>query len=136
MKGTAYLMVAGLWVFSGLAWARFHDSEAMFSWVAKWALFLGLLCLVNFYAMAQFFFSLFSLQTIEPEKRLFTLIQTSYWGSIKLASLLILGGILWRQTHLMHLPVPDQSLVIGMGTLVIVPIFGSLVKALPEFGGV
>jgi hypothetical protein len=92
-----------------------------------WMLRLAFLSLLDLLAIAKVFYYVFELQRPEAgQKRIFSVIRTSYWGAIKIACILICGTILVKGSHL-SAGIPPVGLVTGISTLVVVPLVGGLV---------
>ena len=47
------------------------------------------------------------------------MVQVFFWGTIKFVCLILLGSLIWRSRS-----VPGMTLVLGLSTLVVVPLFG------------
>ena len=86
-----------------------------------WAAGIWLLCMADLLAMAQVVSQLLQLSGAGPQStaRGPRMMQIFFWGLIKLACLGLFGVILWagRET-------PQRALLMGLGTLVVVPLVG------------
>jgi hypothetical protein len=117
-ESTPFLMVAFVWLAVGAALcARFQHPGL--SLALGWLAVLWGLCLFDLYALSRAVGALLGLASVEGEKRGALIIQASYWGMIKLACLGILGAILLRGHS-----IPALGLLMGTGTLVVVPLLG------------
>lgn len=97
-----------------------------------WMLRLSFISMLDLLAIAKVFYYLFELQRDqEPGKRIFSVIRTSYWGALKIACIVICGTILVKGSHL-PAGIPVVGLVLGISTLVIVPLLGGAVWYLTQ----
>jgi hypothetical protein len=140
METPAELPTLGLktllpFIICGLIWAfvsaalcfRYSVSADETRRALTWMLRLWLISMVDLLAIAKVIYYVFELQRPqEPQKRIFSVIHTSYWGAIKIACILICGTILVKGSHL-PAGIPSVGLVSGISTLVVVPLAGGLV---------
>jgi hypothetical protein len=103
--------------------AHFHD-EAVTS--LKWFAGLSLLSLLDLAALTQVMKGALALME-ETENRFFSALRTSYWGSLKLACIVIFGIIFWKIGN-SRAAVPASGLLAGISTLVVVPVLGGLIQ--------
>lgn len=96
---------------------------------AKWLSLLSGIALFDLLAIAKVVSNLFEIQSLEgaalAEKRTFLIIQTSYWGAIKIACILLFGIILVKGSHLPS-GIPTTGLITGIATFVVVPLVGGI----------
>ena len=89
----------------------------------QWAAGLWAYCLFDLFALLRCAYFLVVLQLTPPEKkRTLLILQTFYWGTIKLACWLFLSVVLLKGP-----PIPKSSLLLGMGTLGAVPLLGGII---------
>lgn len=115
---TPFLIVSGAWLILGLGFSAWFSDKQPFQAVA-WMTFLWALCLFDLYALSRAVGAALGLAAITGEKRGALTIQAFYWGVIKLTCLGILGTILSYGRS-----IPTSSLLMGSGTLVVVPLLG------------
>lgn len=113
-----FFVVACAWLALGLALcAQFPGSSigyAFGSLTLLWAV-----CLLDLYSLARAVGAVLELSVTDGENRGRFTIQAFYWGLIKLLCLGILGIILFYGRS-----IPSAAMLIGTGTLVIVPLVG------------
>ena len=90
----------------------------------EWLFGIAAICLMDFLAMAMVVVNLLRLASGAPD-RIISVIRTSYWGTIKLACVLIFGAVLIRGRS-SAAGVPACGLLLGVSTLVAVPLIGGL----------
>jgi hypothetical protein len=113
-------VAAGLgWVAIGALFCWKSSAPAELGASLRWMLGLSLLCLLDLLATAKTFANVL-------QKRSFSLIRASYWGAIKIACFLLFGALLWKAGSL-PARVPVNGLIIGVSTLMIVPLIGGLI---------
>ena len=115
-----FLLPSLLWLVIGLAlngWLNSADPQLWNSF--KWFTGLWVLCLFDLYALSRTLEAALGLMNEESEKRSALTIQAFYWGTIKLACLGIFGTILLKGDS-----IPATSLLLGLGTLIVVPLMG------------
>lgn len=98
---------------------RSHETQALFP-LLGWALGLCALCMSGLYSLGKLLAALLSWMA-EPQKQVSTLIRASYWATLKLASLLLLNAVLLK-----HTGIPSLAILLGVGTLGVVPLFGGI----------
>ncbi len=87
-----------------------------------WTLGLWVVCVLDLAAMAQMFRAVFALMSDIPEvSRPAWKLRLLIWGLTKLTCLGLLGVILFLNPS-----IPSPALLFGLGTLVVVPLFGGL----------
>lgn len=117
-KFGVFFWVAGLWWALSAAWVS--NAGSSLSWLSA----IWFLCMADLFALAKLVSALLELVGSENEDRKKhgqAVIRASSWGAIKLACLAFIGMVLFRGRD-----IPTYSLLAGLGTLVVVPIFGGL----------
>jgi hypothetical protein len=113
-----FLKVAALWLISGLAVSAWTRGSALLG-ASAWLLLLWAVCLTDLYSLSRAVEALMELVSGTSENRGALVIQASYWGMIKLICLGILGLTVFYGRS-----IPSVSLLMGTGTLVVVPLLG------------
>lgn len=117
-----FLKVGVLWLFIGSVLSFTLTKEENHPWVSvRWMLLLWLLVLVDIAALASFVSGMFDWRAGSKKNQVILIIRTSSWGVIKLACLGLLGTVLYRVKN-----IPPVPLLLGLSTLVVVPIGGGL----------
>lgn len=114
-----FLTVACAWLALGLVLCARFPGEESFSHAFGYLGLLWLVCLIDLYSLARAVGAVLEHSTAIPENRGALTIQAFYWGMIKLLCLGILGIILFYGRA-----IPATSLLVGTGTLVVVPLVG------------
>lgn len=87
-----------------------------------WFSVVWFVCLFDFFAIFKTIACVLALMSdAQADKKAVLLFQTLFWGIMKLACLGILGGLLMMSRKL---EIPQKSLLMGLATLIIVPLFG------------
>lgn len=114
-----WLEAAGFWLVlaSTLVWWLGAADSRLLSrfWL------LSAICLVGLLATARVVRGMLALASGVEKNSFFALIRASSWGSIKLASLGLLGLLIWRSREASPLPV-----IFGLATLIAVPLLGGI----------
>jgi hypothetical protein len=123
-----FAIAAGIWLLTGgfLSW-YFGPQEWSVFYSAAWFCVLWTLCVLDLITLSKAIQAAFRLIGQDPnysgevadQKRPALIVQAFYWGFIKLACLGTFTVILMRAQQ-----IPSSSLLLGLGTLVVVPIFG------------
>ena len=85
----------------------------------SWIFVLWGFSILDLFAIASLFKAVYALSTAEPEKRGAHVINASVWGMIKLACLGLFGFLLLRGHA-----IPTRELLLGIATMVVVPLVG------------
>jgi hypothetical protein len=111
--------------FAAIAWAVaavllcwYWDGSVL---AFRWMLGLWALCLLDLFAIAKTMAAVIAVSADAAGNRPALLVQASTWGAIKLACLGLLGILLFRGQS-----IPSHALLLGLGTLVVVPLIGGL----------
>lgn len=124
MKGAVapFLQVSLGWLLisSALVWKFAPDATAR-SASLRWLFVLWVLCEMDLLAIGKLLSTVFQLTTESVKNRSGLVIRASSWGAIKLACLGIIGLILFRGQA-----IPSLGLLPGLGTMIVVPLFGGL----------
>lgn len=89
--------------------------------ILGWFFYLYALALVDLYALARLFQYGIGVMIQSIEKRPALIVRAFTWGAVKLACLGIFGLTLLHGDR-----IPVSALLMGLGTLVVVPLFGGL----------
>ena len=82
------------------------------------ALFLG--SVVNLFALSKAVGKVIEWMQYSGQNRSSgLLVEILFWGTLKFGCLILLGSLIWRSRS-----VPGMTLVLGLSTLVVVPLFG------------
>jgi len=84
-----------------------------------WLVVLWFLSVADLAAMTFAFRAVFGIMNDAPEKRAAYVLNASVWGAIKLACVLLFGIVLFKGQN-----IPSRELLLGMGTMVAVPLAG------------
>jgi hypothetical protein len=103
------------WVFCAFLGTSRADALASGFWMA---IFWGL-CVLDLWVLARFMSVAMAWMNAEPEKRTAYSIQAFCWGLFKLVCLGLFIGVLLKGYE-----IPTYGLLLGMGTLGVVPLFG------------
>lgn len=106
-----FVFVGLLWLIGGIA----YSPSAI-----KWTAGLWILCLLDLFFTAKAI-SAVSVLMVEQsnQNKPARMVQAAFWGFLKVAALgVLIGSIYFGKSA------PSESLVIGLGTLVIVPLVG------------
>jgi hypothetical protein len=95
-----------------------------------WALAIWALCMLDFLTLARCGSSVLALMASGPNdtKRPYWMIQSLFWGSMKLLCLGAIGVALFYGRS-----IPSIALLLGLGTLLVVPLFGGFWWSRKEF---
>jgi hypothetical protein len=117
-----FAFVSLLWLIIGAAGCRYFSvNTADFHHNMAWLLGLWGLCLFDLFTLGKTVEGLLSLVANTAENRAFSTIQTFSWGFLKLVCL---GIFILLMSH--GKSIPTAGLLLGMGTLAIVPLVGGL----------
>jgi hypothetical protein len=119
-KALPFFGVAVLWLILGqfLAW-RWSSSFDQAILACQWMFIFWALCILDLLALVKLISIAFQWINSTLENRPVYLIQTLSWGGIKLVCLGFFIGILLKEQH-----IPMHGLLLGLGTLAIVPWVG------------
>lgn len=123
---TPFFQVALIWLILGILGCWFWaENESRFQALIWFGILWGL-CLLNLVATAKLFSGVLDLMASgnerrQPKNQLAAAIRTSSWGTIKLACWGLLILVLRAQR-----PIPTPALLLGIGTLTLVPIIGGI----------
>ncbi len=111
--------IAGLiWLLLSITIAFFSASELIRS--LMWSVGLWLLCMLDLFSLAKAGAAVTHLIGGNlGDKRIPIAVQALFWGAIKLVCLGFIGWVLFNAQS-----APEGALLMGLGTLVIVPLFG------------
>ena len=117
-----FLIASVLWLAIGTLLCRglshAHDD---FGHTYRWMILLWAVCLADLGALAKTVHALIQIAAGAGEKQPILLIETFFWGFLKLICLGIFGVLMFRGE-----PIPSVSLLVGFGTLIVVPLFGGM----------
>lgn len=101
----------------------------VFSVSPKWAIQLWAMSVVDLWALAKALSAVFGLVGVisSSQNRQKLVIQAFYWGTVKLACLGLFAVVLIKAKS-----IPSLSLVIGLGTMVTVPLLGGLIYSVAQ----
>jgi membrane protein DedA with SNARE-associated domain len=127
--GLPFLLAAAAWlaVSTLICWKMAHFPGEMATDM-KWMVGLAALCLLDLLALAQLVKNTFKLMET-GENRFFSAIRASYWGTLKLACIVIFGTIFWKIGSSQAI-IPAEGVLAGISTLVVVPLLGGLLHHL------
>lgn len=87
-----------------------------------WFSVVWLICVFDFFAIFKTIACVLALMSDgQADKKAVILFQTLFWGFMKLACLGLLGGLLMMSQKF---EIPQKALLMGLGTLIVVPLFG------------
>ncbi len=112
-----FLWVALFWCVLGVVVLSF--TQAQIQTALFWALGLWLFCLFDLVALAKTIAAAMNLMSDQVQEKTIASIQTLFWGTIKLCSFGVLGWILFQAKA-----APIGALVMGVGTMLVVPLVG------------
>lgn len=122
-----FYWTAGSWLIFGVLALVLIPGGMNSALAAKWFLGLWIVSLLDLFALERAVEAATGLMSEASENRGALVIRAFYWGAIKLACMGILG---WIVIHASNAPV--RALLLGLGTLVAVPLFGGFMWSQKE----
>lgn len=125
-RAAAFFFIAALlWLGLTSLGSWFYYREGFFNWSFLSLFGIWLICLADIGVTGKFFSAVFRIMTADSkpqqEKSILSLIQAFSWGTIKLAFVGFLIIVIYQGRR-----IPSSSLVLGIGTLFVVPVAGGL----------
>lgn len=118
----AFFQVGGLWLVISLGLLfSFGGASGGMSAAIRWFFLLFFLSMADLVALFEVLSGVLGLMAGETKNQMLPVIRTSSWGAIKLACIGILGMVLYHGKA-----APVAAVLLGLGTLVVVPLIGGL----------
>src|SRR4051812_29396409 len=115
----SFFWVAIVWALLGLGASLFGAAHEDALRAAAWFGVLFSVSVADLYSISRLVAAVLDLMTDSNEKRIPRLIQASYWGFLKLACLGIFTVLVLKGRE-----IPVVALLMGVGTMVFVPLVG------------
>ena len=124
-------LVSIVWLVLGEVLCQLLNSTSEKVWFAsKWLFGIWILCIVDLYVLRMLVWSVLQILGSNQEKGVLYVIQTAFWGALKLVCLGLFIIVLLKGQK-----IPLHSLLLGIGTLGMVPLAGGFLwsqRLLPE----
>ena len=131
LEMTSFGLVGLVWLVFGEILCHFLTPNTELAWVSsRWLLGIWALCIVDLYVLRMLVWSVLQILRSDQGNPSLYVIQTAFWGVLKLVCLGLFIIVLLKGQK-----IPLHSLLMGIGTLGMVPLVGGFLwsqRLLPE----
>ena len=128
---TTFGLVGLVWLLFGGVLCYFLTARAELAWVSlKWLCGIWTLCILDLYVLRMLVWSVLEILRSDQGNSSLYIVQTAFWGVLKLVCLGLFIIVLLKGQK-----IPLHSLLLGIGTLGMVPLVGGFLwsqRLLPE----